>query len=407
MKFKRNNYATHKKGWIVTKAILPQKIIETIERTDEILRHIDLPKKTSKNYIDHQHRLMYCIHILYNKYVNAEMHIDDHLEIGDKYKQYLFWGNRNYHFLLKILVDEMNILQPLKLKNGSLWGKKQVRRYTFNPDFLIGQKLETIFYERRTVAVKNSARPTQKPIPNDSIETNVQQVLEKATITLNQEEIVQLVNNRSNEVENKIRANTYTKGGKIKYTKDGTTKTISGQFKNKEQFIRYRTNLIIHNHINTPSNLVNESYNLPLTQPKRDSKAGRLYHQIISLPKVYYQYIRLDGERIGEIDMKNSQLCLFSHVLLRTNNNKSITGIEEELWNTMLSSLLEKESNQGNNLGAYLSSHFLDNNTKHWTESTPELSEWITATLNGELYKKIAYQIGVFRSALILWLSIY
>lgn len=387
MQFSRNYYQTGRKGWKVTSCILPSSVVELIEN------HFTDPNEG--------HRAIHAVNILFHKALNRGLLPDEYILVADEYKGYLFNGNRNYFKIInRDLREKLTLLEPQKLSKGVIYCEGEAIRYRFNPKYVIDQEYVTVYYEQRTGTSERKYTKTKDLTSlNDAkdvfIEYRIQDILHRITLTLTEAEIEPVVRSRKGEIAEKIRRNSWQeKTGTIKYRKDNKIHTFKkGLYRDLEHFIRDRTEITIQQHISSLNRL------LPGTErtlPHRDKWGKRLYHDVVNVAKPYLKYLRLGGEPLFEIDLRNSQFCILANILLRTsisNPTKPYSSIAETLLQAIDTDSRagkpgkeEKEEGETNNAGAYLSSHFSIDKVVLFDKNSgrvEEIKRFIEASLNG------------------------
>ncbi len=371
--FQRSRKSTMGKGWKVTKATLPLSLVNEVE--------------SISSDPNEAHRAMRCIHIIYMKSSSLDKPTGDLLVLSDNYKNLLLNGNTKYRYIFAKL-EERGILINVPLENGKgfSWGRNQAKRYKINEKYLYDSNMTTFYYERRSPSDKS----IQKQVNSlDTVERKTYEVLQKLELSIDEDKIDATIRKKKNKVLKKVKQRTYlTKKGEIRYQNGTKVEMIDPKrFQDKDEFIEFKTNQILQIYIYRLRAIANKDF-LKLL-PSRDNKGQRLYHVLSNLPSLCLQYIRLNGERLYEIDKKNSQLNLLANILIRC---KSDTGMQlgEEVFGILSSSFNKSLSLP------YLSYHFssVPPNYKGALFMSEELEEWFLSSFQGKAYEHMSMKMS-------------
>lgn len=276
------------------------KLLNKKSKTPIIVRDI-IPKKlyakaTSIKGIDH-HVVLKVLCVLWSQQtINIKNNHFQFFPLSSKYKIKILNGNRDHYGIYKAIEDNAIIESTSYSKS-----RNQCKNVRLNPDYTNGEMVEISYTQFYTVEM--NLDPSSKKVLD---------TLQKLNLPFNDlAGIIELVKSKRALIEDNI---------KSKISETGTYNKKKIKF-DQSVFIQEKAELISNIHITRLYRLLD----IKSSYCSRNATNGRMDHPLTNFPKMYLHHFKIDREPLIEIDFKNCQPTLLSHLFLciRMENQES------------------------------------------------------------------------------------
>ncbi len=273
--------------------------------------------------------------IIYHKFILYKMDFEEYNVFSKSYKLLMVNNNNGNYKIIYNPLEKNDILQKYVYKDGTTFSKLKhlACKYRINPSYLTGELAKISYTTKKNN--KSSPKKTDQEIPNGFI-INLEKL--KATYTT-ENEIDSILTEHWNYILNKVESKTYTTSkGKLKYKANPKSDPI--EIIDKSEFIESRA-FDLRNRYKVILNMALSN----TIEPNRNSTNFRLDYQLTNFPKIFVNLLELDSEPITEIDLANSQLCIFFNYLDQVKLRK---GFLLDLVDPLINNYLFKLDNNSN-----------------------------------------------------------
>lgn len=273
---------------------------------------------------------------IYHKYILNKMDFEEYNVLSKSYKLLLVNNNNGNYKIIYNPLKKNDILQKFVYKDGTTFSKLNhlACKYRINPSYLTGELAKISYTTKKNN--KSKSKKTDYEIPN-GFKINLEKL--KATYTT-ENEIDSILTEHWNYILNKVESKTYTTSkGKLKYKANSKSKPILINI-DKLEFIESKA-FDLRNRYKVVLNMALSN----AIEPNRNSTNFRLDYQLTNFPKIFVNLLELDSETITEIDLANSQLCIFFNYLDQVKLRK---GFLLDLVDPLINNYLFKLDNNSN-----------------------------------------------------------
>lgn len=273
---------------------------------------------------------------IYHKYILNKMDFEEYNVLSKSYKLLMVNNNNGNYKIIYNPLKKNDILQKFVYKDGTTFSKLNhlACKYRINPSYLTGELAKISYTTKKNN--KSKSKKTDYEIPN-GFKINLEKL--KATYTT-ENEIDSILTEHWNYILNKVESKTYTtpKIKKLKYKANSKSDPL--EIIDKSEFIESRA-FDLRNRYKVILNMALSN----TIEPKRNSTNFRLDYLLTNFPKIFVNLLELDSEPITEIDLANSQLCIFFNYLDQVKLRK---GFLLDLVDPLINNYLFKLDNNSN-----------------------------------------------------------
>ena len=277
---------------------------------------------------------------IYYKYILNKMDFEEYSVLSRNYKLLMLNNTRGNYKIIYNPLHKNDILQKYVYKDGTTFSKfkKLACKYRINPSYLTGELAKISYTTKKNN--KSSPKKTDHEIPN-GFKINLEKL---RTTYITENEIDSILTEHWNYILNKVESKTYTTSkGKLKYKANSKSKPILINI-DKLEFIESKA-FDLKNRYKVVLNMALSN----TIEPNRNSTNFRLDYKLTNFPKIFVNLFELDSETITEIDLANSQLCIFFNYLDQVKLGKGILlDYVEPLINNYLFKLDNNSNKSGN-----------------------------------------------------------
>ncbi len=290
------------------------------------------------------------------------------------YKRKVVGGNRKYW--IWGYLTQIGVLEEYVYPDGCAYKTdREAKRYRINPR-LLDSDLKLVWYY---------VTDPPKQMEQGLLQERTHAILQSLTIIngLSPEVIIQRhssdIRQKAEGYQPKIMPN-----GNLQYFRKGRKEVIPSEvhaYQDEEHFIKYKDEELKFRYYNQLEEIANMKSSR--RYPNRNTTNNRMDHELTNFPKLFYPYLRLDGETLFEIDLKNSQFCLLAGII----------GNTDIIYTTIFQGLLQGPITVSDIINCITDTTFPHKLFSHFdpnAELPEDVIQFIGYAAGGQLYEELS-----------------